>query len=190
MSGMDLSVGQIHQARAYLVGQGLAAPLCVSDISSLPYADGSFDFAFSVNVIHHIAHWQARQAALREIVRVLRPGGRFFLQEINIRNPLFRFYMGYVFPLLKDIDEGTEQWLVPDGLPEVEGGRWEGEAAYFNFLPDFTPAIVTRWLSAVEMYLERSRLSKWSSHYVACLTKDGSPAGPLARPSVSPARSE
>ncbi len=186
MNAMDLSIRQIQQAREHLAETGMVLPLCVADVAALPYADGSFDFAFSVNVIHHIARSQNRQAAFHEILRVLRPGGHFFLQEINIRNPLFRFYMGYVFPLLKDIDEGTEQWLVPEAPPDVQGGRWKTEVVYFNFLPDFTPAPVMKWLTGVESYLERSRLRRWSSHYVACLTKTDPLAEPLSRPQGTP----
>ena len=171
MHAMDLSTGQVKQAKAYIVGQGASAELCVADAARLPYPDASFDFAFSVNVIHHIARGPIRQAAFTEIIRVLRPGGLFFLHEINIGNPLFRFYMGYVFPLLKDIDEGTEEWLGPEALPVVEGGRWRPQVAYFNFLPDFTPAPLMRRLTSVENLLERSRLKRWSSHYVACLAK-------------------
>src|SRR3712207_8790861 len=32
-------------------------------------------------------------------------------------NPLFSFYMSYVFPLWKRIDRGTERWLDPHRLP-------------------------------------------------------------------------
>jgi len=184
MNGVDLSIRQLQQAGAHLSGKGVAAGLCVADVAALPYADGTFDFAFSVNVIHHIARHEDRQDAFREILRVLRPGGRFFLQEINIRNPLFRLYMGYFFPLLKDIDEGTEEWLVPEAPPDVQGGRWKREVVYFNFLPDFTPAPLMRWLTGVETLLERSRLRRWSSHYVACLTKTVPAAEPVARRSV------
>ena len=173
MSAVDRSIRQIGQAKMHLAENSAAPSLCVGDLAALPYADGSFDFAFSVNVIHHITHSQTRRAAFQEILRVLRPGGLFFLQEINIQNPLFRFYMGYVFPLLKDIDEGTEEWLVPEAPPDVEGGRWKREVIYFNFLPDFTPAPVMRWLTGLEAYLEKSRLRRWSSHYVACLMKTG-----------------
>jgi hypothetical protein len=32
--------------------------------------------------------------------------------------------MGYIFPLVKDIDDGTELWIRPDALPNINGARW------------------------------------------------------------------
>lgn len=47
---------------------------CVqADIMALPLADGAFDFAYSMGVLHHIAD---TPAALASIVRKVRPGGR------------------------------------------------------------------------------------------------------------------
>ena len=57
-------------------------------------------------------------ARSRELFRVLKPGGLLFVHEINTRNMLFRFYMGYVFPSLNCIDEGVERWLLPHRLAQ------------------------------------------------------------------------
>jgi SAM-dependent methyltransferase len=46
----------------------------VQDGRSLTYADGSFDAAFSVSVLEHIPD-RGDTAAMRELVRVVRPGG-------------------------------------------------------------------------------------------------------------------
>ena len=50
--------------------------------------------------------------------------------------------MGYVFPLIREIDDGTEAWIRPSALPEVEGASWTEDKAYLTFLPDFTPGPV------------------------------------------------
>jgi SAM-dependent methyltransferase len=47
----------------------------VGDGRSLPYGDGSFDHAYSISVLEHIAD-DGDVAALREIARTVRPGGR------------------------------------------------------------------------------------------------------------------
>ncbi len=47
---------------------------------SLPFPDGSFEVVTSSLVFHHL-HPQAKRAALREIHRVLRPGGRLILAD-------------------------------------------------------------------------------------------------------------
>ena len=102
---------------------------------------------------------------------MLKPGGLFFLHEINVENPLFRFYMSYWFPLLCDIDEGTEEWIKPSRLPRVEGAVWSRDVDYFTFLPDFTPRAALRALTSVEARLERSSIRSWSAHYAASLRK-------------------
>lgn len=45
----------------------------VADGRALPYADGSFDHAYSISVLEHI---DGDGQALRELARVIRPGGR------------------------------------------------------------------------------------------------------------------
>ncbi|HUF27903.1 MAG TPA: class I SAM-dependent methyltransferase [Gemmatimonadaceae bacterium] len=59
------------------------------DAPRLPMPDGSFDLVFAACVFHHIEradhlHW------MREIGRLLRPGGSLFLFEHNPYNPLTR----------------------------------------------------------------------------------------------------
>ena len=43
-------------------------------------ADASYDAVFDFAIIHHIEDWRA---ALAEVARVLRPGGRFFFDEVT-----------------------------------------------------------------------------------------------------------
>jgi SAM-dependent methyltransferase len=65
---------------------GLAAPV-VFDGERLPFGDASFDAAFAANVFHHIDPSE-HDKHLRDLFRVLRPGGIFFLFEHNPSNPL------------------------------------------------------------------------------------------------------
>ena len=171
MSACDRSSGQVEFARRHIAEREPEVELRVADAGSLPYPDASFDFAYSVNVFHHMGGPAEQAAALTEIVRVLEPGGVFFLQEINTANPLFTFYMDYVFPVLREIDEGTECWIRPSALPPVAGASWSDEKAYLTFLPDFVPRALLPALGGFERALERSRLRTWSAHYVARLRK-------------------
>lgn len=170
MSGVDQSEQQLRFSAQRARERGLSVETRVASVSALPFPDGHFDFVYAINMFHHIPEEQ-RERAFAEVVRVLKPQGIFVLQEINTYNPLFRFYMGYLFPLLRGIDEGTEKWIRSDRLPGVPGARWLDECDYFTFLPDFLPAGLMRAFSGVERFLETSPLRRLSAHYVAQLVK-------------------
>lgn len=55
--------------------------------ATLPFGDAQFDGAFACCVFHHIPHDQ-HVRALRQIKRVLRPGGLLMIYEHNPFNPL------------------------------------------------------------------------------------------------------
>jgi 2-polyprenyl-3-methyl-5-hydroxy-6-metoxy-1,4-benzoquinol methylase len=172
MNGVDVAAGQVREARVYASAR--RAPVCFEHIhdSTLPFADSTFDFIYAINVLHHVVDESVRRTILSELVRVLKPGGIFFLHEINTANLLFRFYMSYVYPLLRAIDEGTEFWIHPDRLPQAPGGRWETDVDFFTFLPDFLPGSITRLMAGAESRLEQSRFRRWSAHYVARFVKE------------------
>jgi arsenite methyltransferase len=53
------------------------------DAQCLPFADASFDVIVSSAALHNIPGRAGRQQALREIARVLKPGGRLALLELR-----------------------------------------------------------------------------------------------------------
>lgn len=54
--------------------------LTVGDVTAIDAADNSYDAVFDFWILHHVPDWQR---AILEIQRVLRPGGRFFFQEVT-----------------------------------------------------------------------------------------------------------
>ena len=59
--------------------------------------------------------------------------------------------MGYIFPLIKIIDTGAEEWLLPRELAAVKSLSLRG-THYFTFLPDFTPKAIYQifdWIGIV-----------------------------------------
>jgi ubiquinone/menaquinone biosynthesis C-methylase UbiE len=170
MSGVDPSTEQLQAARLNLSNQK-DTQVEVASATALPFEDNRFDFVYSVNVFHHILDREERKNAFREVIRVLKPGGQFFLHEINVTNPLFRLYMSYVFPLLNDIDEGNEMWINPRALPDIQGGNWTEPIHYFTWSPDFLPKSVMSCLEPVEHRLENSNFRSYSAHFMAVLEK-------------------
>lgn len=53
------------------------------DISHMPFSDGEFDVVVSSLAVHNIRGKQARARAIDEAVRVLRPGGRLLIADIQ-----------------------------------------------------------------------------------------------------------
>jgi SAM-dependent methyltransferase len=70
----DLSPGMVEAARRNAENLGLTVEGRVADAEELPYGDGTFDLVVGHAVLHHIPDVER---ALREVVRVLKPGGRF-----------------------------------------------------------------------------------------------------------------
>jgi ubiquinone/menaquinone biosynthesis C-methylase UbiE len=82
--GLDLNVPGVQNAQRLAAAQNLRAQtqFVVADASQpLPFADSSFDAAFSNDVFCHIP---ARLGLLRELHRVLRPGSRLLFSDALI----------------------------------------------------------------------------------------------------------
>ncbi len=78
LHALDLDQLMIRQARAYLPPDQKAIFLYVGDVMHLPYPDAALDAVFGFGVLHHVPDWRR---GLAEIARVLKPGGRYFLEE-------------------------------------------------------------------------------------------------------------
>lgn len=172
MAGCDLTAGQVEEARATCATAGVKADLHVAPAEALPFPDNTFDFAYTINVLHHIIDPETLQRALAEITRVLKPGAPLIVFEMNTLNPVFRFYMSYLFPFIRNIDDGTEVWLTPGRLPSVAGAAWYPQVEYITFIPDFIPRPLLERMLPLEARLERSPLRRFSAHFAICLHKD------------------
>jgi len=88
---MDFSPEMLRFARKYSQKFNFEVNLALADACRLPYADETFDWAMSVATYHHIKDREARQAAMKELGRVLKPGGEAFVTVWNRWQPRFWF---------------------------------------------------------------------------------------------------
>ena len=58
---------------------GNHARVFIGDAEAIDAPDASFDAVVDYGVIHHIPHWQQ---TLKEIARVLKPGGVFYFEDL------------------------------------------------------------------------------------------------------------
>ena len=72
----DLSPGMVEAARANATRLGFTVEGRVADAEGIPYDDDTFDVVVGHAVIHHIPDVEQ---AFREMLRVLKPGGRFVI---------------------------------------------------------------------------------------------------------------
>jgi arsenite methyltransferase len=77
-AGIDISEEMLQGARERFSKEMATKRLVVSraDVAAIPFADGSFDRAYTVNTVFF---WPDVPAGLSEIHRVLRPGGRLVI---------------------------------------------------------------------------------------------------------------
>lgn len=119
--GLDFAERMIAAARAK--GQGHAGvAFLIGDAMRLPFADASFDAA---TVSFGLRNMRDYAGALREMARVLRPGGRLVCLELTpyrkpILGQLFNAYFTRVVPLV--------------------GGWLSGDAEAYRYLPSSVAA--------------------------------------------------
>jgi len=81
--GIDLAEPMIRQARQLCDSE----PFGVGDIEHIPFPDNTFDVVVSLGVMEYL---ESDEQALREVWRVLKPGGRAVIAIPNGRSPLRR----------------------------------------------------------------------------------------------------
>jgi SAM-dependent methyltransferase len=143
----------------------------VASGDAIPFPDESFDLAYSVAVMHHIADPLLVRRTLAEMVRVTKSGGRILVWDHNPLNPYWPIVMRRV-----PQDNGAER-LVP--MSELVAGMREAGATILKaerrgLMPDFVPL----WLMPVAKAVERATeltpgLRRLCAHNVVLAIKGG-----------------
>jgi len=75
----DLDTKMVNKARAYLKHKKqINTYFCQSDATDLPFGNQRFDAVFGFGFLHHVPQWRS---SLAEVVRILKPGGAYYLVE-------------------------------------------------------------------------------------------------------------
>jgi demethylmenaquinone methyltransferase/2-methoxy-6-polyprenyl-1,4-benzoquinol methylase len=94
----DINQAMLSAGRDRLLDAGLVLPTVACDAEKLPFADASFDL---VSVAFGLRNMTHKEAALAEMCRVLRPGGRLLVLEFSkVAAPLAKPYDWYSFNVI------------------------------------------------------------------------------------------
>ncbi len=94
----DINEAMLRTGRNRLLDHGLALPTLVCDAEHLPFPDQTFD---RVSVAFGLRNMTHKDQALREMQRVLKPGGKLLVLEFSrVAQPLQKAYDWYSFEVL------------------------------------------------------------------------------------------
>ena len=94
----DINEAMLRTGRDRLLDAGVILPTVVCDAEKLPFPDGHFDV---VSVAFGLRNMTHKDAALREMARVLKPGGKLLVLEFSqVAGPLRKAYDQYSFKVL------------------------------------------------------------------------------------------
>lgn len=119
VTGLDLSDGMLKVMESKVAKAGLSGRISQEqgNAEKMRFDDASFD---RVTIAFGIRNFEHRETALKEILRVLKPGGRLVILELSMpSNPVIQwFYKLYFMKILP--------WI---------GGLVSGEKSAYTYLP-------------------------------------------------------
>lgn len=94
----DINEAMLRVGRDRLIDAGVHLPTMVCDAEKLPYANNHFDIVTVAFGLRNMTH---KEAALAEMCRVLKPGGKLCVLEFStVAKPLQKAYDWYSFSIL------------------------------------------------------------------------------------------
>jgi SAM-dependent methyltransferase len=157
ITGIDLSADLLARCAARMAGVP-GVVLVRGNAEQMPFPDASFDAVYGSSILHHLN----LDAALTEVRRVLKPGGRAAFAEPNILNPqvAVMFRLG----LTKHYFGVSPDEMAFSRFRARRAAAGAGLAAVtvtpFDFLHPATPAPLIRAVGSIGRALERLPLAR------------------------------
>ena len=111
----DINEAMLREGRNRLLDAGVCLPTLVCDAEALPFPDAGFDVVTVAFGLRNMTH---KAIALKEMNRVLKPGGKLLVLEFSkVAKPLEKLYDWYSFKVLPRIgkvvanDDASYQYL-------------------------------------------------------------------------------
>ncbi len=129
VAGLDYSTASVAVSRETNSHEIEAGRVQIEQgsVAALPFPDCSFDIVTAVETHYY---WPDLPANVREVLRVLKPGGRFALIAETYRGGPLRFVYSIVMPLLRAAfltDAQHKDLLIQAGFTEVETKHRSGK---------------------------------------------------------------
>jgi ubiquinone/menaquinone biosynthesis C-methylase UbiE len=130
VDAFDLDPDMVARARARHATRGSRVRFWVGDAEQIRADDATYDAVFDFAIIHHVPAWRN---AVREVARVLKPGGRFYAEEVLARfihKPLWATVLDH--PIEDRFDRrGFDDALGAAGLNVLGSNELFGSFAWF-----------------------------------------------------------
>ena len=119
----DINEAMLRTGRDRLLDAGVILPTVVCDAERLPFPEGHFDF---VSVAFGLRNMTHKDGALREMARVLKPGGRLLVLEFSqVARPLRKAYDLYSFNVLPKLGKlvagDADSYRIHSDAPQSAG---------------------------------------------------------------------
>jgi len=124
LTGVDISPKCVALAKQKAVGETYET----GDLMNLSFEDASTDIIVYSGVLHHITERAERLCALREGVRILKPGGRLFAYDPNKASPSMWLYRSPQSPFYSQAGKTENEVLLSrqDLFEELECAGFAG----------------------------------------------------------------
>jgi ubiquinone/menaquinone biosynthesis C-methylase UbiE len=130
VAGLDGDPKVLEIARAKARKAGVEIAFQEGMAFQLPYPDGSFDRVLCSLVLHHLTT-ENKQRALKEVRRVLRPGGELHVADFGKPDNFAAYLISLIIRLFENVTDNIKG-LLPEMFARAGFGQVEETARYMT----------------------------------------------------------